>query len=57
MHDLLQKMGQDIVRRNHPQEPEKWSKLWRYKDIHNVLMKNMVRDCLENISYHVIQRG
>ena len=57
MHDLLQKMGQDIVRRNHPQELEKWSKLWRYKDIHNVLMKNMVRDCLENISYHVIQRG
>ena len=57
MHDLLQKMGQDIVRRNYPQEPEKWSKLWLYKDIHNVLMKNMVRDCLENISYHVIQKG
>ena len=43
MHDLLQIMGQDIVRPDYPQEPEKWSKLWLHKDIHNVLMKNMVR--------------
>ena len=53
MHDLLQKMGQDIVRRNYPQEPKRWL----FKDIRNVLMKNMVRDFLENIPYHVIQRG
>ena len=57
MHDLLQQMGQDMVRRDCPLEPEKWSKLWLYKDIHSVLMKNMVRDCLENIPYHVIQRS
>ena len=57
MHDLLQKMGQGIVRRDYPQEPEKLSKLWLHKDIRNVLMKNMVRDCLENIPYHVIQRS
>ena len=57
MHDLLQKMGQDIVRRNHPNEPAKWIKLWRYNDIRNVLMKNTVRDCLDNIPYRVIQRS
>ena len=48
MHDLLQQMGQDMVRRDCPLEPEKWSKLWLYKDIRSVLMKNIVRDCLEN---------
>ena len=57
MHDLLQIMGQDIVRRDYPQEPEKWSRLWLYKDIHSVLMKNTVRYRLENIPYHVIQRS
>ena len=50
-------MGHDIVCRDYPQEPGKWSKLWLYKDIHNVLMKNTVRDHLENIPYHVIQRS
>ena len=57
MHELLQRMGQDIVCRDYPQEPGKWSKLWLYKDIHNVLMKNTVRDHLENIPYNVIQRS
>ena len=46
MHELLQIMGQDIVRRDFSQEPRKWSKLWLYEDVHNVLMKNMVRDHL-----------
>ena len=57
MHDMLQITGQDRVRRGYPQEPRMWSKLWLYKDIHNVLMKNMVRDCLYNITYLVIQRS
>ena len=46
MHELLQIMGQDIVR----QEPRKWGKLWLYKDIYNVLKKNMVREHSENFS-------
>ena len=57
MHDMLQITGQDRVRRGYPQEPRMWSKLWLYKDIRNVLMKNMVRDCLDNIPYLVIQRS
>ena len=47
------KMGQDIVRRNYPEEPGKWRKLWLYKDIHNVL-KNMVREHSENFSIYLI---
>ena len=50
MHELLQIMGQDIVH----QEPRKWSKLWLYKDIHNVLQKNMVREHSENFSIYLI---
>ena len=33
MHDLIQKMGWDIVRENFPKEPSKWSKLWDPNDI------------------------
>ena len=50
MHELLQKMGQDIVRQDCPQEPGKHSKLWLYKDINHVLMTNTVIDHLLNLS-------
>ena len=53
MHDLLQEMGQDIFRQECPQDPGKRSRLWLYKDIDNVMMKNMVGDYLKNLSiYH-----
>ena len=53
MHDLLQEMGQDIFRQECPQDPGKCSRLWLYKDIDNVMMKNMVGDYLKNLSiYH-----
>ncbi|KAL4634400.1 hypothetical protein ACB092_04G196800 [Castanea dentata] len=40
MHDLLQKMGKDIVQRESPQLPGKRSRLWRYEDVLNVLIEN-----------------
>ena len=43
MHDLLQEMGRDIVRKECPKDPGKRSRLWLYKDIDSVLTKNMVR--------------
>ena len=46
MHELLQTMGQRIVRKDHPQEPGTWSRLWIHKDIRNVLVENSVRDHL-----------
>ena len=42
MHDLLQKMGQEIVLRESPEEPGGRSRLWLYEDVHHVLNNNTV---------------
>ncbi|PRQ22466.1 putative TIR domain, P-loop containing nucleoside triphosphate hydrolase [Rosa chinensis] len=44
MHDLLQEMGFEIVRRESPDEPGKRSRLWSPNVIHNVLKKNKGTD-------------
>ncbi|KAL4594474.1 hypothetical protein ACB092_12G023500 [Castanea dentata] len=54
MHDLLQQMGQEMVRRDCPLEPEKWSKLWLYKDIRSASMKNMEMEAIQGL---VLQLG
>nr|XP_023915577.1 TMV resistance protein N-like [Quercus suber] len=54
MHDLLQQMGQDMVRRDYPLEPEKWSKLWLYEDFRSALMKNMEMEAIQGL---VLQLG
>ena len=48
MHDLLQEMGQDIVRQECPKMPGKRSRLWQYKDINHVLTENKVKVYLMN---------
>ncbi|XP_030938683.1 disease resistance-like protein DSC1 [Quercus lobata] len=40
MHDLLQQMGKDIVRRESPQLPGERSRLWHYEDVLDVLTEN-----------------
>ena len=50
MHDLLEEMGKNIVRQDYPDDPGKHSRLWRFKDIDNVLKQNKVRGYLENLS-------
>jgi len=42
MHDLLRKMGQQIVDCESAEEPGRRSRLWRYKDILHVLKNNTV---------------
>ena len=42
MHDLLKFMGQEIVRRESPNEPSKRSRLWRYEDVFHVLESDTV---------------
>ncbi|XP_030935129.1 TMV resistance protein N-like isoform X2 [Quercus lobata] len=49
MHDLLQDMGQDIVRRESPKEPGGRSRLWIYKDIIHVLKNNTGTEVVEGI--------
>ena len=42
MHDLLQDMGQEIVRRESPKEPGGRNRLWIYDDVIHVLKNNTV---------------
>ena len=50
MHDLLEEMGKNIVRQDYRDDPGKHSRLWRFKDIDNILKQNKVRGYLENLS-------
>ena len=50
MHDLLEEMGRNMVCQECLDDPGKRSRLWRYKDIENVLKNNKVRGYLENLS-------
>nr|XP_023927286.1 disease resistance-like protein DSC1 [Quercus suber] len=49
MHDLLQEMGQDIVRCESPKELGKCSRLWCYKDVLHVLKNNTGTKFVEGI--------
>nr|XP_023885697.1 TMV resistance protein N-like [Quercus suber] len=49
MHDLLQEMGRDIVRKECHKDPGKRSRLWLYKDIDNVLTKNTGTETIQGI--------
>ena len=42
MHDLLQKLGQEIVRCESPKEPRERSRLMIYEDVLHVLQKNTI---------------
>jgi nucleoside-triphosphatase THEP1 len=42
MHDLLEEMGREIVRRESFEEPGGRSRLWFWEDIHHVLKNNTV---------------
>ena len=44
IHNLLQKMGREIVCEASPKEPGKRSRLWIHDDVNHVLTKNTVRD-------------
>jgi hypothetical protein len=42
MHDLLQKLGQQIVHYESAEEPGKCSRVWRYEDVLHILKNNTV---------------
>ncbi|KAG2671406.1 hypothetical protein I3760_14G134400 [Carya illinoinensis] len=52
MHDLLKKMGQEIVRREDPEEPGRRSRLCRKEDVFQVLEKDTGTDAIESIVLH-----
>ncbi|CAH1421420.1 unnamed protein product [Lactuca virosa] len=43
MHDHLEEMGRNIVRRSHPDKPHKHSRLWIHEEIRNVLANDLGR--------------
>ncbi|XP_030936402.1 TMV resistance protein N-like [Quercus lobata] len=49
MHDLLQDMGQEIIRRESPREPSGRSRLWIYEDVIRVLKNNTGTEAVEGI--------
>ncbi|XP_070663479.1 disease resistance protein RUN1-like isoform X2 [Malus domestica] len=49
MHDLLQKMGKQIVYEESPTEPGKRSRLWFYEDVYNVLTENQGTEKIRRI--------
>ncbi|XP_042958334.1 disease resistance protein RPV1-like isoform X4 [Carya illinoinensis] len=52
MHDLLKKMGQEIFRREDPEEPGRRSRLCRKEDVFHVLEKDTGTDAIEGIYLH-----
>ncbi|XP_027343242.1 disease resistance-like protein DSC1 [Abrus precatorius] len=49
MHDLIQEMGQEIVRQQCASEPGKRSRLWKNEDIYHVLRENKGTDAVKYI--------
>ncbi|KAJ9671298.1 hypothetical protein PVL29_027333 [Vitis rotundifolia] len=49
MHDLVQEMGREIVRHDHPQKPWKWSRLWDPEDICRILRQKKGPKAIEGI--------
>jgi hypothetical protein len=43
MHDLIQGMGREIVRKESASNPGERSRLWSHKDVLDVLRGNLVR--------------
>ena len=43
MHDHLEEMGRNIVRRSHPDEPQRHSRLWVKEEIEYILTNDLVR--------------
>ncbi|KAF3946647.1 hypothetical protein CMV_027109 [Castanea mollissima] len=53
MHDLLKEMGQEIVRRESPEEPGRRSRLWSYEDVLHVLTSNVGTEVVKGIMLYM----
>ncbi|KEH23202.1 disease resistance protein (TIR-NBS-LRR class), putative [Medicago truncatula] len=40
MHEMLCKLGKQIVQEQHPDEPKSWSRMWLYRDFHHAMITN-----------------
>ncbi|KAL7205655.1 hypothetical protein ACSBR2_018559 [Camellia fascicularis] len=53
MHQLLQAMAREVIRQESPEEPEKRSRLWEYKDAFNVLIEKSGTKTIEGLSLNI----
>ncbi|XP_057750204.1 disease resistance protein RUN1-like [Arachis stenosperma] len=44
MHDLLRELGMRIARKSAPNEPWKWSRIWRIEDFQRIMFENTAID-------------
>ncbi|PWA82503.1 toll/interleukin-1 receptor (TIR) domain-containing protein [Artemisia annua] len=44
MHDLVQEMAHYVVRGEHPDNPEKHSRVWKWEDIHNLCIEDATEE-------------
>ncbi|PNY02507.1 disease resistance protein (TIR-NBS-LRR class), partial [Trifolium pratense] len=56
MHDLIQDMGREIVRKESASNPGERSRLWSHKDVLNVLKGNLGSTTIEGIILHPPKR-
>ncbi|KAG4939271.1 hypothetical protein JHK86_045412 [Glycine max] len=57
LHDLIEDMGKEIVRRESPKEPGERSRLWSHEDINQVLQENKGTRKIEIICMNVSSFG
>ncbi|KAJ9672864.1 hypothetical protein PVL29_026210 [Vitis rotundifolia] len=50
MHDLIQQMGWEIIREQHREDPNKWSRLWNVDDIYRAFVSEEGMKNVETIS-------
>jgi len=57
MHKMLQELGKQIVRDQHPKEPTLWSRLWLYRDFYHAMITKSVTYILLNRFYLLTKRS
>ncbi|XP_023753500.1 disease resistance protein RPV1 [Lactuca sativa] len=57
MHDHVEEMGRNIVRRSHPDEPHKHSRLWKIDEIEDVLANDLGTKATKYIQFHTKKFG
>ncbi|XP_028778379.1 TMV resistance protein N-like [Neltuma alba] len=55
MHDLIQGMGNEIVRQQCLKEPRKRSHLWNHEEVYDVLKNKKGTDAIESITFDMSQ--
>ncbi|KAI3496838.1 hypothetical protein L1887_39216 [Cichorium endivia] len=55
MHDHIEEMGRNIVRRSHPDEPNKHSRLWISNEIEDILVNDQGTEATRSLTFHTLK--